>query len=99
MSYELTIKETYKGGPDYAEKMNFSTVDNFDRLDTLKVKVIESIEGIHDQYIVLREWDEVKDGCVKRNVLFKRKNGKPGRLIRRHIITEKRPQKWDDSLI
>ena len=100
MSYELTTKETYKGGPAYREKTNFMQVREFDRLDELTNDVVKSIMDIRQKFEVLREWEELDDNCVTKKVLFRRP-GKPARLLRTFEVQKKENYipKWDDSLI
>ena len=100
MSYELTTKETYKGGPGYHEKTNFTQVREFDQLDELTNDVVESIMDIRHKFEVLREWEEFDNNCVTKKVLFKR-CGKPARLLRTFTVRKKSNYvpKWDDSLI
>lgn len=100
MSYELTMKETYKGGPAYHEKTNFVQVREFDQLDELTNNVVKSIMDIHQRFEVLREWEELNSNQVTKKVLFKRP-GKPARLLRTFTVRKKANNipKWDDSLI
>ena len=100
MAYELTTKETYKGGPTYFVKTNFTQVREFDRLDELTSNIVESIMDIHKRFEVLREWEELDNNCVTKKVLYKRR-GKPARLLRTFTVRKKSSfiPKCDDSLI
>ena len=99
MSYNLIIKEGYKGGPCSREEINFSTSRTFDTLDQVEQSILDSLEEIQNKYYIIRRWSESSDMSVSYKILFKSGNGH-GRLVRTHLIRRNmKHRNIDDDLV
>ena len=87
MSYNLIIKEGYKGGPCSREEINFSSSRTFDTLDQVEQSILDSLEEIQKKYYIIRRWSESNEMSVSYKILFKSGNGH-GRLVRSHVIRQ-----------
>ena len=97
MSYVVSIRETFRGGPDArTEQTNMCGIMTFTRMDQLIEYVENDISEIYSKYYVLRKTVITEQTRLACKILFERP-GKHGRLLRRYEITKDRKQYFDDE--
>lgn len=100
MSFDIVVRETFKGGPVARVRENYSTSVTCNSLEDVVEFMESSMEDIRRRYEVIREWKEVTGNKVIRKVLFQRP-AKHGRLLRTYAVSKVVDHKpvYDDSLI
>ena len=100
MSYNVVIRERFKGGPAARTvQENFSKSISCNTLREVIDEIEFSTREVRSKYKVLQEWCEMDQCKVTKKILFERE-GRHGRLLRT-ITTSRglRKQVHDDSLI
>lgn len=97
MSFEVSIRETFRGAPDArTEQINMSGTFLFNNIDDVVEYIKNDMNSIYSTRHVLKKTVIVRDDRLTYKLLFERRGGKHGRLLRRYDISKHRKQCFDD---